>query len=328
MELKKMYLKVITVLFIATIISCSGDDDDEYGNWVESSTFDGYARGNSVAFVIGDKGYLVTGYDGDDYLFDTWEYNSEGDYWMRKADFPGIPRSGAVGFELNGKGYLGTGYDGNDELKDFWQYDPVLDKWTQKADFAGTARYGAVGFSVSGKGYIGTGYDGSELKDFWSYNDTADTWELSIGFGGEKRKDATVFVIGNTAYLGSGIHNGAYENDFYSFDGITQTWTRLKDLDDEDEDYSILLSSGVSFALNGKGYFVTGESGGLTRENWEYDPLTDVWEEQPNYEGTARQDASAFTFANKAFVLMGRSGSYYFDDIWEYRPDEIVEDND
>lgn len=328
MKLKKMYLKIITVLFIATVIGCSSDDDDDYGNWVESSTFDGYARGNSVAFVIGDKGYLVTGYDGDDYLYDTWEYNSEGDYWVRKADFPGTPRSGAVGFELNGKGYIGTGYDGDNELKDFWQYDPVLDQWTQKADFGGTARYGAVGFSVSGKGYIGTGYDGSELKDFWSYNDTTDTWELSIGFGGEKRKDATVFIIGDIAYLGSGIHNGAYENDFHSFNGTTETWTRLRDLDDEDEDYSILLSSGVSFSLNGKGYFVTGESGGLTKENWEYDPLTDVWEEQPNYEGTARQDASAFSFADRAFVLMGRSGSYYFDDIWEYKPNEIVEEND
>ena len=328
MNLKKMYLKVFTLFIIVAFAGCSSDDGDDYGNWVESSTFDGYARGNAVSFVIGDKGYLVTGYDGDDYLFDTWEYNSEGNYWIQKADFPGIPRSGAVGFTLNGKGYIGTGYDGNNELKDFWQYDPVLDQWTQKADFGGTARYGAVGFSVSGKGYIGTGYDGSELKDFWKYDDVTDTWELSVGFGGEKRKDATVFVIGDTAYLGSGIHNGAYENDFYAFDGNTEVWTRLKDLDDEDEDYSILFSSGVSFSLNGKGYFVTGVAGSLTTKNWEYDPLTDVWEEQPSFEGTARQDASAFVFANKAFVLMGRSGSYYFDDIWEYRPDEIVEEND
>ena len=134
-----------------------------------------------------------------------------------------------------------------------------------------------------------------------------------------------MFVIGDIAYLGTGIHNGAYENDFYSFNGTTETWTRLKNLDDEDEDYSILLSGGVSFVLNGKGYIVTGGSSNI---NWEYDPLTDVWEEQPDFEGVSRQDASAFSFGNKAFVLMGRSGSYYFDDIWEYRPDEIVEEDD
>ena len=41
----------------------------------------------------------------------------------------------------------------------------------------------------------------------------------SVGFGGNKRKDALVFVLDNKAYLGTGLRNGAYENDFYVFDG-------------------------------------------------------------------------------------------------------------
>lgn len=321
MNLKRMYLKSIALLFVLISVGCSSSDDDsEYGNWVESSSFDGDARGNSVSFVIGDKGYLVAGYDGDDYLSDLWEYDKDGDYWVKKADFPGVARSGAVGFELNGKGYFGTGYDGSNKLNDFWMYDPENDVWTQKSDFLGTARYGAVGFSVTNKGYIGTGYDGSELKDFYEYDDSTDTWSQSVGFGGNKRKDAVTFVIGNKAYLGTGLRNGAYENDFYVFDGNTQVWTRLTDLDDDDSDYSVLLSSGVSFTLNGLAYITTGESSGVSTNLFVYDPSTDTWDEESNFEGSARQDAISFSFSDSAFVAMGRSGSYYFDDNWEYRP--------
>ena len=306
------------MLFLATLImslffiGCSDDDDDdEYGNWVESSTFDGDSRANSVSFTIGTKGYLVTGYDGDDYLADTWEYNSDSDYWVKKATFPGVARSGAVGFAINGKGYLGTGYDGVDKLNDFWEYDPTSDTWTQKADFGGSARYAAIGFAIGNDGYIGTGYDGSEQKDFWKYDVTSDTWEQSVG------------------YIGLGIHNNAYEEDFYAFNGAT--WTRLTDLDDDeddDDDYSILLSSGAAFSLDGKGYVTTGIAGSINTNAWEYSPATDTWEELPVFEGSARQNASTFTFETKAFVLMGRSGTYYFDDVWEFKPYELENEDD
>ena len=329
MEIKS-YLKISVFLFLAVFVSCSGDDDDDndMGNWVESSSFDGDARGNAVAFVIGDKGYLVSGYDGDDHLNDLWEYNKEGDFWVQKANFEGAPRSSAVGFSINGLGYFGTGYDGDNKLNDFWSYNPESNSWTQKADFAGTARYGAIGFAVAGNGYIGTGYDGSELKDFWKYDVNANEWTQAIGFGGNKRKDAVAFVIGDKAYVGTGIRNGSYENDFYVFDGTTEAWTRLKDLDDDDEDYTVLLTSGTAFSLNGLGYIATGEASGINTNLWEYDPVTDTWEERPDFEGTARQDAVAFSFSDKAFVLTGRSGSYYFDDNWEYRPNEENNEDD
>ncbi|XMO85444.1 kelch repeat-containing protein [Algibacter sp. AS12] len=317
-------LAILSVLFVG----CSSDDEDsdEYGNWVESSSFDGDSRGNAVSFTIGDKGYLVTGYDGDDYLSDTWEYNSESDYWIQKADFPGIARSGAVGFTIDGKGYIGTGYDGTDELKDFWEYNPDSNQWTQKADFAGTARYGAIGFSINGYGYIGTGYDGSEQKDFYKYDASTDSWEQVVGFGGQKRQNASVFVIDDIAYIGTGIHNGSVEYDFYSFDGTT--WTSLTDLDDDDDDEYITFTSSVAFSLNGKGYLTTGISGSITNVCWEYSPLADTWEEVPEFEGSSRQDASAFSFDTKAFVLMGRSSNYYFDDVWEFRPDELENEDD
>jgi len=118
------YNKIVlagAVLLMITTISCSSDDDnnEDLGNWKERSVFDGNPRSNAISFTINNKGYMGTGYDGDDYLSDFWVYDIEGDFWAQKADFPGAPRSSAIGFNINDQGYLGIGYDGDFELSDF-----------------------------------------------------------------------------------------------------------------------------------------------------------------------------------------------------------------
>jgi len=336
-------------LMIMVFIGCDDDnDDDELGNWVEESSFDGETRYGAVTFTIGNKGYLIGGYDGDDYYDDTWEYNAEDNFWRQLAKFPGDARVSAVGFALNGKGYVGTGYNGEDDLNDFWEYDPSTDVWTQKNDFSTTVgmtgvsdvdtdaddyfkREGAIGFAVGGNGYIGTGNNGSQQKDFWKYDATTDTWEQVFGYGGDKRQNSSVFVINDVAYIGTGLENGLYPEDFYSFDGTT--WTELTDLDDDDEDDTVVsLYDGVAFAIDGKGYIATGVSTSVSSEVWEYTPSTDTWTEVPNFEGVSRQGASAFSFDydgnSRGYVLMGRTGGTYFNDIWEFKPDELENDED
>ncbi|AWK04336.1 galactose oxidase [Flavobacterium crocinum] len=331
-NLKKGIL--FTALFSSLFfVSCSNDEDDELmGNWIKKSAFDGPARSSATSFVIGDFAYVVGGYTGDEYLKDLWIYNSTGDYWEQKADFGGVGRSSASSFALNEKGYVGLGYDGTNKLKDFYQYDPSSNSWTQKADFGGTARYAAVGFQAGGKAYFGTGYDGNYLKDFYQYDDQANSWTLVNGFSGNKRRNATVFVIADKAYLVTGINNGTYQEDFWEFDPSTDTWTRKRDIDkDTDDDYSynddyaIVRSNASSFSINGLGYVVGGES---TKTIWEYNPSTDLWEERTPMEGATRTDAVAFAINNRGFYMLGRIGSSYFDDAWEFRPLEEQSDDD
>ncbi len=286
-KLKK--LLVFSILLVPIFFtSCSEDDTTEelVGNWLKRSSFDGPARSSAVGFVIGNLAYVATGYTGDVYLNDLWVYNSDGDYWEQKADFIGVKRSSASGFELNGKGYVGLGYDGTNRLKDFYEYNPTTNIWTKKADFAGSARYGAVGFQVSGKAYFGTGYDGNFLKDFYQYNATTDTWTLSSGFGGEKRRNATVFVINDKAYIGTGISNNVLQYDFWEFNGVTEVWTKKRDIDrgtdddDDDEyneDYQILRANASSFVLNNLGYVACGDN---STSVWQYNPVTDLWTEK------------------------------------------------
>jgi len=337
-----LLLAVMSMVFVGC--NDSDDDDDEYGDWVQRSTFDGDSRSGAVSFTIGNKGYLVTGYDGDDYLNETWMYDADANGWTKVADFPGYGRSGAVGFVIDGKGYVGTGY-GYDELNDeytefddFYEYDPATDTWSSIADLGfgianvdttedELARFGAIAFTLGSYGYVGTGDDGSEQKDFYKYDPATDTWENVIGFGGDKRQGAVVFVINDVAYIGTGTQNGGYQTDFYSFDGTS--WTALTDLDDEDEDNEVLFNSGVAFTIGGKGYVGVGLYGALSTAVWEYDPADDSWEEVPNFEWSARQDASAFSFADsdRGFVLVGKSGSSYFDDVWEFLPNQLSDED-
>ena len=325
---KGIFLSTLLIGLIS--ISCSNDDsEDKLGNWIKKSAFDGPARSSATSFVIGTYAYVTTGYTGDEYLNDLWAYNSEGDYWEQKADFIGIARSSGSGFELDGKGYVGLGYDGTNKLKDFFEYNPNTNTWVQKADFTGTARYGAVGFQVGGKAFMGTGYDGNYLKDFYQYNPTNNSWTQVNGFSGNKRRNATVFVIDDIAYLGTGINSGVNQVDFWAFDPSTDVWTRKRDLDDDESDhdtYSIKRANASSFSINGLGYVTCGESGNTI---WEYNPKTDIWKEKTPLEGSGRSDALGITInGQKGFVILGKAGTSYFDDVWEFKPNDEQNDDD
>ena len=332
------------ILFLAAMVmslvftSCKSDDEEDdstdIGNWIEKSSLDGDKRSKAASFVIGDKGYIVSGFieDGDEYATDTWVYDSTSNFWMELADFPGVGREDAVGFAVNGKGYVGLGYDGDnfERLKDFYEYDPATDTWTKISSFLDetdedvSGRRGAVAFTIGDYAYVGLGYDGSTQKDFWKYDPSTDTWEQEFGFGGDKREDASVFVIDEVAYIFGGQDNGTLVTDFYSFDGTT--WTELNDTD-SDDDNQVFVYAGAAFSIDGKGYVATGIAGSINSNVWEYNPSNDSWTGLASFEGTSRQDANAFTFEDSAYVLLGENGSSQFDDIWYFEPN-VEQDSD
>ena len=330
-------LSQVTFLGILLIfVSCNEDssDDDKIGNWIELSDFDGVPRSDAVAFTLNNKAYLGTGYEkGSDRLNDFWVYDPELNYWTQKADFPGTPRNGAVGFGINNKGYIGTGYDGENKLKDFWEYNSEDNSWIQIADFGGSERYGAVSFSIDDDGYVGTGYDGNYLKDFWKYSQISGQWVQSVSIGGSKRRNAVTFTINRKGYLCTGIDNGIYEDDFWAYDPDTELWTRLRDISDSsdenfDDDYIIVGVDKVAFSVNEKGYVASGGTGGVGGSIWEYDPITDLWEEKTYMEGASRIDAVGFGIGNRGYIATGRNTSSYFDDLWGFDPDAELDEND
>ncbi|WP_106830462.1 Kelch repeat-containing protein [Parabacteroides pacaensis] len=333
MKNKRLFLLFWALLPLLTV-SCVDDDDEELiGTWYRMSDFDGLARSYASSFTIGNKGYIVGGYNGKTQrLSDTWEYDMEQDFWTQKASFPGKARQAGTAFAIDEKGYFGTGYDAENYYNDFWEYDPASNTWSEKATYPGSGRYGTVSFSIAGKGYIGCGYDGNYLKDFYAYNPSANSWEQIISIGGSKRVGATAFVIGDKAYVCCGENNGDYPDDFWTYDPSTATWTQLRDIsnsnsdEDYDDDYTIVRRNAAAFVIDGCAYLTCGEQSGVRTDTWKYYPSTDLWEEVRKFKGSARSNAVTFSNGSRGFIATGGTQTLHFDDIWELHPYEYDDD--
>lgn len=323
-----------------TAVSCSDDDEDDelVGNWKKVSDFEGVTRCAAVTFCINGTNYVATGgYGGYKYkLNDLWAYDEERDTWTQKASMEGASsRIYASAFGTDEAGYVGLGYDGDQYLKDFWKYDPDANTWTKVSDFGGSARRSAVSFSVNGVGYVGTGYDGKYLKDMWKYDEASDTWVQVTSIGGSKRTAASSFVIDDIAYIVGGENNSSNVTDFWAYDPSTDTWTEKRKIanvsDDEyDDDYSgIARAYGVAFSMYGIGYYTCGEtSGSGVTSTWAYDPVNDLWEEKTGFEGGTRSGAVGFSANGRGFVLTGESGTYQYDDMYEFFPEDEYDEYD
>lgn len=79
-------------------------------------------RSLAVGFSIGNKGYISTGFDGNIYHNDFWEFTPLANTWVQKPDLAGGNRAYAIGFSIGNKGYIGTGSNGINPLSDFWVY--------------------------------------------------------------------------------------------------------------------------------------------------------------------------------------------------------------
>lgn len=78
---------------------------------------------------------------------------------------------------------------------------------------------------------------------------------------------------------------------------------------------------GVSFEINGKLYFGTGQNVSQTFSDfWEYNPSNDTWTQKTDFGGGARYDMVAFVIDGKAYVGTGQTGSSFEKDFWEYDP--------
>lgn len=85
-EVKFWLALVVLILSLPVLHSCKNKTTDLVGNWVMLSDFDGIPRSDAVGFAIGSKGYLGTGFDGENdvRLNDFWEYDVAGIHGLRK----------------------------------------------------------------------------------------------------------------------------------------------------------------------------------------------------------------------------------------------------
>ncbi len=78
----------------------------------------------------------------------------------------------------------------------------------------------------------------------------------------------------------------------------------------------------VSFALNGKGYAVTGTNSfsSPTKDFYQYDPASDSWSTLNQFPGLARSFAIGIALNGKGYLGFGATQSQYLNDFWSYDP--------
>lgn len=89
--------------------------DSTTDRWVQKSSYPGAGRLQAMGFVIGQTGYLGTGYSppgADGRLVeqsDMWKYDPASNTWVQEPDFGGGVRAGAVGLAVGETGFVGLG---------------------------------------------------------------------------------------------------------------------------------------------------------------------------------------------------------------------------
>jgi len=259
--------------------------DYKKNQWTQIDSIPAEAGGRSdaLAFSVNNRGYVGTGWDGDNRLNDFWEYNPTGNpHWRRVKELSTRLQNG-VAFTLGSNGYVGTGLNSNGaKIGNFWKFNPPTSdidpgSWVQIENIP-FIRENAVAFVMNNKAYVVTGdNNGQYLNSFFSY-DPDNGW-------------VKLREISNVS------------SDTY------------------DDSYNIIRSNAVAVVANGKAYLTCGATSGVRSDTWEYDPTSDTWVQKTPFEGSARSKAIGFSINNQIFVTAGSNGGNgYFGDMWEFHP--------
>lgn len=203
--------------------------DPESDTWEQRSDFGGSPRYNAIGFAIGSRGYIGTGFDGDNYNSDFWEYDQGTDTWNEISSYPGEKLEEGVSFVIDNKAYLCTGRNNGLNVTDFWMYDPEGGSWSNLVPdddetyydefLAAVRRYNAVAFTMNGKGYIttGTGSSGSLDNSIYEFDPASLRWTQKTSFEGSGRSMAVAFVLQDRAFVGTGVSGTKRFDDIWEF---------------------------------------------------------------------------------------------------------------
>ncbi len=272
--------------------------------WNQKASLPDVGRHRGTGIAIGDKGYIGLGHrngTGLNIVYqDWWEYDPATNSWTQKADFPAL-NYGALAFAIGNKGYVGGGVFLSDE---FYEFDPITNQWTAISD-APTSPNDMPAFGLGNLGYI---IDGATL---YAYDPSNDNWSQKQDppqfIGGW----SSAFVIQSSAYVKTG-------STLMEYKGASDQWIFKTNI--PSGLYGTLSGGSAAFAVNGKGYIISGYIGplsGVSKQIWEFDPATNDWTQQPDFIGTSRRFSVSFSIGNKGYIGTGTNGTN-FNDFWEY----------
>ncbi|HPH45720.1 MAG TPA: kelch repeat-containing protein [Chryseolinea sp.] len=209
--------------------------DPETNEWTTIDDFGGTARYNAIGFSIGEKGYVGTGYDGNNTNSDFWVFDPAaevGEQWQEIVSYPGEKIESGLAFVINGKGYLGTGRENGSFSLDFWEFTPgvedVATTWIKRTPDSDQSdydefklamyRYDAVAVSVGSKAYIGgVASSGAIDRSVYEFDATTFLWNDRTSFEGSARSLAVGFKLDDRIFAGTGQNGSSRYDDVWEF---------------------------------------------------------------------------------------------------------------
>jgi N-acetylneuraminic acid mutarotase len=202
--------------------------DPTFNTWSQIADFTGTARYNAVAFAIGSRGYVGTGYDGDYYRSDFFAYDPSTNTWIEIANFPGGKREEALAIVFSEKAYFMTGRNNGVYNSDLWVFDPEGEKvWTEitpddEEDYydefvAAVRRHDANALVLNDKIYIVNGNTGSTSSTVYEFNPLTGFWDTKTSFEGSERYLGIAFTLQNRGFVGLGQNSTRRWDDIWEF---------------------------------------------------------------------------------------------------------------
>ncbi|MBS1503865.1 MAG: hypothetical protein JST32_17480, partial [Bacteroidetes bacterium] len=166
--------------------------------------------------------------------------------------------------------------------------------WTMLSPFSGGATAGSFSFTLNGKAYL---VGGQQINTMWEYDASSDKWTQKASYPGLGQQFLSGFTINNKAYVGLGFGydpatQHVQHSDFYSYDPISDTWTRIADFAGGER------YGAFGFAINNQGYVGAGATANSDRiyfDMWKYDPASNSWSPAADYPGIGYFGDMSFT---------------------------------
>lgn len=163
----------------------------------------------ATAETIGDRIYLVGGFNGPDFG-DLWEYDPTSDTWTEKASMPS-PRAAHGSAVVDGRILVFGGFStGGGMSARTFQYDPDTDVWTQTADLPVTG-FGTVGVASGGQLLAIGGVPseaGTAWNDVYRYDPAGDAWTAGPSLN-EPRNTGTIEEVGGEILYFGGVRGSS-----------------------------------------------------------------------------------------------------------------------
>jgi len=280
----------------------------------------GIERRWSVAFTVGNYGYIGTGYDSLGNLEnDYWQWTPGTpppvcNTWTKMANFAGANRDQGANFSIGNFGFIGGGWDGSSNyFKDFYKWNQTTNTWSTIANYPGVGSVAQIAFAINGYGYVGMGESGSGVSnDLWRYDTGKNTWTAMATFPGPSRYASDVFVIGHKAYVIGGSAGGPpYYTDVWMYDANANTWKQLNNTPTND------VEQLVAFSIGNHGYVCGGYNNpSFLTGCWEYDTTNDSWTTIANLPEPV--SGEAFVIGSKAYIPEGENSNGTLKDGYSY----------